>query len=125
MKARTILTAAVLGTASLAHAAAPTDFSCRNTAAQIACEAATCEVETESFTPMGVSRTGNRLEVCAYTSCQSGPLDLIRTRGDLTILHAKLAGGQGAVSVTYDRKQKIATMLWGNYAQAMSCGDGA
>jgi hypothetical protein len=104
------------------HAAAATDFSCRNDAAEITCSATGCEVKKDEFTPMGVSREGNRLEVCAYSGCWSGTLDLIRTRGDLTILHATLSRGQGAAAVVYNRKEKTATMLWGNFTQALSCG---
>lgn len=108
-----------------ALAAAPSDFTCANRNAQISCDGKSCSVETDAFTPMSVSREGNRLEVCAYSGCWKGPLDLIRTRGDLTILHAQLEGGKGQASVTYDRKQKVATMLWGNFVQALSCGGAA
>ena len=102
--------------------AAPGDFTCRNASAQISCTAAACEVETASFTPMSVSRSGSRLEVCAYSGCWSGPLDLVRVRGDHTILHAVLTRGQGAVTLAYDRRTRIASMLWGNFAQPLSCG---
>ncbi|WP_285709100.1 hypothetical protein [Erythrobacter oryzae] len=118
-----VISLAALAVPAAAVAAGPGDFTCANRQAQISCNGAACEVETASFTPMSVSRSGNRLEVCAYTGCWSGPLDLVRTRGDLVILHARLSGGQGTASVTYDRRQKIATMLWGNFAQAMSCGE--
>lgn len=107
--------------AAPAHAA-PGDFTCRNASAQISCTASACEVETASFTPMSVSRSGANLEVCAYSGCWSGPLDLIRVRGDHTILHAVLARGQGGVTLVHDRRIKIATMLWGNFAQPLNCG---
>jgi hypothetical protein len=115
--------AAALAAPAAAIAAGPADFTCTNRAAQIACTSANCEVETQGFTPMSVSRSGNRLEVCAYSGCWSGPLDLVRTRGDLVILHARLAGGHGQATVSYDRKAGIATMLWGNFAQGLSCGE--
>lgn len=105
-----------------ALAAAPGDFTCANRNAQVSCTAATCEIETGSFTPMGVSREGNRLEVCAYSGCWSGPLDLIRTRGDLTILHASLGGGRDPAAVIYDRKAQVATLMWGSFVLPMSCG---
>ena len=98
------------------------DFTCRNTSAQISCTASACEVEAASFTPMSVSRTGARLEVCAYSGCWSGPLDLIRVRGDHTVLHAVLNRGQGGVTLAYDRRSRVATMLWGNFAQPLNCG---
>lgn len=102
--------------------AAETDFTCRNQAAEITCSAQGCDIKPEGeFTPMGVSREGETLEVCAYTGCRSGTLDLIRTRGDLSILHARLADEGGAVAVVYDRRNKTATMIWGNYAQPLTC----
>jgi hypothetical protein len=116
-----LLCVAALAVPAVASAADSADFSCDNRAAEISCTGEGCEVETESFTRMLVSRSGNRLKVCAYSGCWSGPLDLIRTRGDLVILHARLSGGLGQVSVTYDRRQTIATMLWGKFAQALIC----
>lgn len=122
MRTKSILAIATLLAAGPALAAAPTDFTCGNRNAQISCDASACEINTDEFTPMGVSRKGNRLEVCAYTGCWGGPLDLIRTRGDLTILHARLSDGHDPVAVIYDRKAQVATMMWGSFAQPMSCG---
>ena len=102
--------------------AAPGDFTCRNTAAEITCKADGCEINRDGFTPMSVSRTGTMLEVCAGESCMPGTLDLVRVRADQTILHAVLARGQGGVTLAYDRRTRIATMLWGNFAQPLSCG---
>ena len=113
--------ALALALAMPAHAA-PGDFTCRNASAQISCTAGACEVETASFTPMSVSRSGAQLEVCAFSGCWSGPLDLIRVRGDQTILHAVLARGQGRVTLAHNRRTQIATMLWGNFAQPLNCG---
>ena len=123
MKAHSLAILLALTAAGSAQAAsAGTDFTCRNEAAEITCAAAGCEVKTDGFTPMSISREGNRLEVCAYSGCWSGPLDLIRTRGDLSILHARLAGGRDAAAVVYDRRAKTATLMWGSYALALSCG---
>lgn len=113
--------ALALALAMPAHAA-PGDFTCRNASAQISCTAGACEVETGSFTPMSVSRSGAQLEVCAGSGCWSGPLDLIRVRGDQTILHAVLARGQGRVTLAHNRRTQIATILWGNFAQPLNCG---
>jgi hypothetical protein len=123
MKAIPALAAALsLSAGGAAQAAVSTDFTCRNAAAEITCSASGCEVNSDGFTPMSVSRQGDRLEVCAYSGCWSGALDLIRTRGDLAILHATLERGQGQAAVAYNRKDQTATMLWGNYALALSCG---
>jgi hypothetical protein len=116
-----LLALAAAGSAQAASAA--TDFTCRNDAAEITCAATGCEVNTDGFTPMSISREGNRLEVCAYSGCWSGPLDLIRTRGDLSILHARLAGTEdAAAAVVYDSRARTATLLWGSYRLALSCG---
>lgn len=122
MRTKPMLAIATLLVAAPALAATPTDFTCGNRNAQIGCDASSCEINTDSFTPMGVSREGNRLEVCAYTGCWSGPLDLIRSRGDLVMLHARLSGGHDPVAVIYDRKAQVATMMWGSFVQPMSCG---
>lgn len=126
--ARSAIAVALLCSSSVTSAAAPTDFTCVNRNAEIRCNAQACEVETEAFTPMSLSREGNQLEVCAYSGCWSGPLDLIRTRGELTILHARLRGWQGEgsaqVAIAFDRKEKNATMLWDDFAQALNCGGG-
>lgn len=123
MRTRTAITIAAMLAAAPALAATPTDFTCRNRNAQISCDSVRCEINTDSFTPMSVSRSANRLEICAYSGCRSGALDLIRTRGELTILHASLSEDGGSLAVTFDSKLKIATVLWGEFAQAMSCGE--
>lgn len=124
MRGRTAGLAALAAVAAAGPVqAAAGDFVCRNTAAQVSCSATGCEIETESFTPMSVSRQGGRLEVCAYSGCWSGKLDLIRTRGDRVLLHAKLGGGHDPAAVAYDRKAQIATLLWGSFALPMSCGE--
>lgn len=107
--------------ASAAQAAGP-DFACRNDKAEVTCTAAGCDVNADGFTSMAVSLSGSELQVCAYSGCQSGPVDLRRTRGDLLIVHAKVGGTVGPAVVAYDRKQRIATLLWGSYALPMSCG---
>ena len=105
-----------------ALSAATGDFSCRNTSAEITCTSRACEVNTTGYTPMGVSLAGNRLEICAYSGCSSGALDLRRLRGDHLVVHANLSRGQGSATVVYDVRKKAATLLWGNYALPMSCG---
>lgn len=107
--------------AATAAQAASADFTCRNVEAEVTCAAQKCAVNTASFTPMSVSLSGSQLDVCAYSSCQSGTVDLRRTRGDLLVVHARTGGSGGAALVSYDRKRRIATLLWGNYALPMSC----
>lgn len=114
--------AAVLALGAAQAQAAQGVFNCRNAQAEVTCGAQACEINSDGFTPMGVSLSGNRLEVCAYSSCQSGTVSLRRVRGDLLIVHANVGGVGGAAVVAFDRKQKIATLLWGNYALPLSCG---
>jgi hypothetical protein len=124
MPIRSAIVVALFATVASAPArAAPGDFACRNASAQISCTGEACAVETGSFTPMAVSRTGDNLEVCAYSGCGEGALDLIHTRGALTFLHAVLTGGpvNGPAAVVFDREQKIATLLWGSFAQPLNC----
>jgi hypothetical protein len=97
------------------------DFSCRNAEAEIRCDNGKCEVATESFTPMGVSRTGNILEVCAYSGCWKGPVLVRRSRGNIDLLYADLKNSD-SVAVIYDRKQRVAQMRWGGFANSMTCG---
>ncbi|WP_309621947.1 hypothetical protein [Novosphingobium sp.] len=123
MPSRTLSAALALAAACAAPAAqaASADFTCRNAQAEVTCTAQKCAVDTTAFTPMSVSLTGSQLEVCAYSACQSGTVDLRRARGDLLVVHARTGGAGGAALVSYDRKQRIATLLWGNYALPMSC----
>lgn len=119
-----IVSSAFLLASVLTASATAGDFACTNRSAEISCSAGSCEVATDGFTPMSVSRAGKNVQICAYSGCWSGRLDLIRTRGNLTILHARLEDGQGQLTVSFDRSAKIATMLWGNFAQALNCGEG-
>lgn len=105
--------------------AAPGDFSCRNDAAEISCDAKSCAVETQNFTPMGLSRRGRMLEICAYSGCWSAPVRVRRTVGATTLLYTEIRGGISGdpqpLSVIYDAEAKVALMRWGGFAQPMSC----
>lgn len=111
--------------------AAPGDFTCRNEAVQISCDGKGCDVETASFTPMGLSRTGRTLEICAYSGCWSGPVLVRRTQGSTSFLYARVrntsggAGGAGGgaapLSVIFDADGPVALMRWGGFAQPMTC----
>lgn len=105
--------------------AAPGDFSCRNEAAEISCDGAGCTVETQGFTPMGLSRRGRVLEICAYSGCWSAPVRVRRTIGKTTLLYTEIRGGISGdpqpLSVIYDAAAGVALMHWGGFAQPMSC----
>ncbi|MEI9851075.1 MAG: hypothetical protein WDN24_09785 [Sphingomonas sp.] len=108
--------------------AAAQDFECRNTAAETRCGDGACEVETQAFTPMQLSRKGARITLCAYSGCREGPILMRRARGALTLLFAEVRGsvpGAGApesLAVIYDSAGRTAQMRWGGFANAMGCG---
>lgn len=102
------------------------DFHCRNTDAEIRCAGNSCQVETESFTPMELSRTGNRLQICAYSGCWSGPVTMRRTRGGVTFLSADVRSDAPAepsrapLAVMYDH-EGTAQIRWLGFSSAMTC----
>lgn len=107
------------------------DFTCSNKAAQISCGDGACEVTTDGFTPMSLSRTGRRLSICAYTGCWEGPVLVRRSAGPVDLLYARVSlsegtGGNAAdkrdLAVIYDRTSRTAQMRWGGFANAMGCG---
>lgn len=111
-------------TAITPFAAAPAaaqDFNCRNEAAEIRCQKLGCQVATQDFTPMSLSRTGAKLEICAYSGCWQGRIEFRRTRGAVTMLLTTVRGGE-PLSVIYDAPARTALMRWGDFAQPMTCG---
>jgi hypothetical protein len=70
---------------------------------------------------MSLSRTGLSLEICAYSGCASGRLILNRRFGSVTHLQALVGKARAPLSVIHDSNQKVATMWWGGYANAMTC----
>lgn len=100
--------------------AAAQDFSCRNETAEIRCGDGACAIESASFTPMQLTRTGKTLQLCAYSGCWKGPILMRRTHGGVEMLHARLRGS-GAIAVIHDRKARIAQMRWGGFANTMTC----
>jgi hypothetical protein len=121
---------ALLALAAGAPAAAQ-NFTCSNKAAEIKCGGGTCEVTTDGFTPMSLSRTGNRLSICAYSGCWEGTILVRRSAGPVDLLHARLrqsegTGGTGSdmrdLAVIYDWTARTAQMRWGGFANAMGCG---
>lgn len=103
------------------------DFNCRNTDAEIRCDAGACDIESNSFTPMGLTRRGSTLSICAYSGCSEGPILVRRNRGGIELLYAEVKLTQPGkrepepLSVIYDRKQKTAQMRWGGFSNVMTC----
>jgi hypothetical protein len=126
--------AAFIASLMLAVAATPAaaqDFSCRNKAAEISCASEGCEVKTDGFTPMSLSRQGRQLSICAYSGCWEGPILVRRSRGSVDLLYANVrrnegSGADGAgydeLAIIYDRRSRTAQMRWGSFANSMDCG---
>ena len=118
----------ILAALLLAPPTPASDFNCRNDKAEIRCDAGGCEIETGSFTPMGLTRRGGTLSICAYSGCAEGPILVRRSRGGIDLLYAEVRWTQGSkreaepLSVIYDRAQKTAQMRWGGFSNVMTCG---
>lgn len=105
------------------------NFTCTNSAAEIRCSGAMCEVVTpdKGFTPMELRRTGNMLSICAYSGCWEGRIITRRTLDGVYVMQARLkpaTPGQSegsSISVIYNEAEKVAQMQWNGFANAMSC----
>ena len=104
------------------------DFNCRNETAEIRCDSGACEIESNGFTPMGLTRRGKTLSICAYSGCSEGPILVRRTRDGIDLLYAEVSlmqpGKREAepLAVIYDRRQQTAQMRWGGFSNVMTCG---
>src|SRR5436190_1480368 len=125
---RLILAFALLAPALASGPAFAQDFNCRNEKAEITCDSGACAIETNGFTPMGLTRRGNILSICAYSGCSEGAIVVRRTRGGIDLLyadvHRTLPGKRDAepLAVIYDRTQRTAQMRWGGFSNVMTCG---
>ena len=104
------------------------DFNCRNETAEIRCDSGACAIESNGFTPMGLTRRGKTLSICAYSGCSEGKILVRRTRGGIDLLYAEVrltqSGKRDAepLAVIYDRHQQTAQMRWGGFSNVMTCG---
>ena len=121
---RTILLAALL----MPLPAAAQDFNCRNLEAEISCDGGKCEItRDQGFTPMGLTRRGDVLSICAYSGCSEGRVLVSRTRGGIAMLYADVrraatpGGAAEPLAVLYDRKARTAQMRWGGFSNTMTC----
>lgn len=109
--------------------AAAQDFNCRNGEAEIRCDNGACEVlKDQGFTPMGLTRRGGTLSICAYSGCAEGRILVSRTRDGIAMLYADVrrpaATGVSPepLAVLYDQTAGTAQMRWGGFSNAMTCG---
>lgn len=125
--------AMALAVAALAAAGGParaTDFNCRNLEAEISCANGACTVTvpggSDGFTPMGLTRRGATLSICAYSGCWEGRISLRRTRGVIEMLFATVTNPQGhggptELAVIYNRETNSAQANFLGFANAMGC----
>ncbi|RYD90113.1 MAG: hypothetical protein EOP61_30255 [Sphingomonadales bacterium] len=109
--------------------AAAQDFNCRNLEAEISCNGGKCEITREQgFTPMGLTRRGSTLSICAYSGCSEGRVLIRRARGGIAMLYADVRrttapGGEAEpLAILYDDKARTAQMRWGGFSNVMTCG---
>jgi hypothetical protein len=100
------------------------DWNCSNRdIAEIRCDAASCEIERESFTPMALSIAAGRVEICAFSGCFPGRVSLRRTAGPNILFHAtvRLGGANQPLAVILDTSTGTALMRWNGFANVMRC----
>lgn len=119
------LAAAVIVGASPAQAH---DFSCRNEAAEVRCGGGKCEVETESFTPMQLTRVGLVVTLCAYSGCWEGRIRFSRSRSGVQFLQARLGPAQSGsetdesmLSIMFSRRDRTAQIIWNGFFSVLEC----
>lgn len=98
--------------------AAATDFTCRNTDAEIRCADGACAIEAQAFTPMELRRENRTLSICAYSGCWKGPVTMRRSRSEITFLQAQ---ANGTLSVVFDPQERVAMVRWGGFSNVMRC----
>lgn len=104
------------------------DFSCRNEANEIRCEGGECRVETESFTPVQLSRTGRGVTLCAYSGCWEGQVGFERSRSGVHFLQASLRRTGPAdpadptlLSVMFTPRERTAQISWNGFFSVLGC----
>jgi hypothetical protein len=112
------------GLAAAGFPAAAAEWRCSNGGiAEIRCDRASCDIERESFTPMGLSVTPTRIEICAYSGCFSGRVAIRRTAGDLVLYHAAIRTGTviEPAAIILDTSARTALMRWSGFSNVMKC----
>lgn len=112
------------GLAVAGFPAAAAEWKCNNRdIAEIRCGGGSCEIERESFTPMELSLTPTRIEICAYSGCFSGRVGIRRTAGDLVLYHATIRTGtlSEPAAIILDTRGRTALMRWSGFSNVMKC----
>ncbi|WP_166040897.1 hypothetical protein [Sphingosinicella sp. YJ22] len=105
------------------------DFSCSNRAAEIQCDGAHCRVETESFTPMRLTRVGDSISLCAYSACWEGRIDFDHERSGVRFLQSLVQRNGPAheaeastLSIMVGRRSETAQIHWNGILSVLECG---
>nr|WP_137677721.1 hypothetical protein [Parerythrobacter lutipelagi] len=131
---RTMLLA-VSAVALTGNAQANGGIVCRNEAVQVNCGGGSCEATTDAFTPFSVSRSGDTLQVCAYSGCWSGEIEAAVVRGDFRVDFADLsrefpediadqpdeASEPVEASLFYDTANRVGFVYFMGFANPLTC----
>jgi hypothetical protein len=105
------------------------DFSCSNKAAEIRCEGGGCLVETASFTPMQLTRTGAVISLCAYSGCWEGRINFSRAQSDMHFLQGRIRRAESlreaesaTISVMFSGRDQTAQINWNGFLSVLECG---
>lgn len=104
-------------------------LSCSNArTAEIQC-VESCDVLQRDFTPVELEVSQTTLEICAYSACFAGEVKSHLIVGEHAVWSAivtrenEVGPDQGErLTVMLDRSRSLAVMLWGSFAQPLSCG---
>lgn len=116
------------GLALAGSSAAAAEWQCSNRdIAEIRCDSGSCDIERESYTPMALTLTPARMEICAYSGCFPGRVSIRRTAGDLVLYHASIRTGSASegAAVILDTRTRTALLRWGGFANVMKCTSGS
>lgn len=114
-------------------AGAEQGFSCSNPVMEIRCADGRCDfiAPDDGFTPMQLRRTQERLTICAYSGCWSGPIAVRHAAGGITMLQGYVSRDGDApqaddeepelLSVIHDAGNRTAQMNWAGFANVMLC----
>lgn len=113
---------------ALPAAASAHDFSCRNRASEIRCEAGECRAETDSFTPMHLARAGPLITLCAYSGCWEGRVRFERSRsgvhfvqGDVRRNGSAAQADSSLLSIMHSSRDGTAQINWNGFFNVLTC----
>jgi hypothetical protein len=116
---------------ALPEAASAQDFSCRNRASEIRCEDGECHAETESFTPMELTRAGAVITLCAYSGCWEGRVKFHRSRSGVHFVQGQVRRTGSAahsdsslLSIMHSPRDGTAQINWNGFFSVLTCNSG-